>query len=132
VEPEDLLRYGLIPELVGRLPVVASLADLDDGALMSILTQPKNAIIKQYQKFFEMENVRLEFTDEALRAVVHIAIRRKTGARGLRAVIEDAMLNIMYDLPSRKDVEACIVGEEVITRGEPPTILFRERTKKEA
>ncbi len=132
VEPEDLLRYGLIPELVGRLPVVASLADLDEGALMSILTQPKNAIIKQYQKFFEMENVRLEFTDEALRAVVHIAIRRKTGARGLRAVIEDAMLNIMYDLPSRKDVEACIVGEEVITRGEPPTILFRERTKKEA
>jgi ATP-dependent Clp protease ATP-binding subunit ClpX len=132
VEPEDLLRYGLIPELVGRLPVVASLSDLDEDALLCILTQPKNAIIKQYQKFFDMENVRLEFSDEALRAVVRIAIKRKTGARGLRAVIEDAMLNIMYDLPSRKDVEACIVNEEVITRGEAPTVVFRERTKKEA
>jgi ATP-dependent Clp protease ATP-binding subunit ClpX len=132
LEPEDLLKYGLIPELVGRLPVVATLSDLDEAALLNILTQPKNAIVKQYQKFFEMENVRLEFTEEALRAVVRIAIRRKTGARGLRAVIEDAMLNIMYDLPSRKDVEACIIGEEVITRGESPTVLFRERTKKEA
>jgi ATP-dependent Clp protease ATP-binding subunit ClpX len=132
VEPEDLLRYGLIPELVGRLPVVATLADLDEDALLNILTRPKNAIVKQYQKFFDMENVRLEFTDEALRAVVRIAIKRKTGARGLRAVLEDAMLNIMYDLPSRKDVEACIVTEEVITRGEPPTVVFRERTKKEA
>jgi len=132
IEPEDLLRYGLIPELVGRLPVVATLSDLDEDALLSILTQPKNAIVKQYQKFFEMENVRLEFTEEALRAVVRIACKRKTGARGLRAVIEDAMLNIMYDLPSRKDVEACVVGEEVITRGEPPTVLFRERSKKEA
>ncbi len=132
IEPEDLLRYGLIPELVGRLPVVATLSDLDEDALMSILTQPKNAIIKQYQKFFEMENVRLEFSDEALRAVVRIAIKRKTGARGLRAVIEDAMLNIMYDLPSRKDVEACIIGEEVISSGEAPVVAFRERTKKEA
>jgi ATP-dependent Clp protease ATP-binding subunit ClpX len=132
IEPEDLLKFGLIPELVGRLPVVASLSDLDEEALLNILTQPKNAIIKQYQRFFEMENVRLEFTDEALMAVVRIAIRRKTGARGLRAVIEDAMLNIMYDLPSRKDVEACIVGEEVITRGEAPTVVFRERSKKEA
>jgi ATP-dependent Clp protease ATP-binding subunit ClpX len=132
IEPEDLLKFGLIPELVGRLPVVSSLSDLDEEALLNILTKPKNAIIKQYQKFFEMEDVRLEFTDEALRAVVHIAIRRKTGARGLRAVIEDAMLNIMYDLPSRKDVEACIVGEEVITRGKTPTVVFRERSKKEA
>jgi ATP-dependent Clp protease ATP-binding subunit ClpX len=132
IEPEDLLRYGLIPELVGRLPVVAPLTDLDEDALLNILTKPKNAIIKQYQKFFEMENVRLDFADEALRAVVRIAIKRKTGARGLRAVIEDAMLNIMYDLPSRKDVEACIITEEVITRGESPTVVFRERSKKEA
>jgi ATP-dependent Clp protease ATP-binding subunit ClpX len=132
IEPEDLLRYGLIPELVGRMPVVATLSDLDEEALLCILTQPKNAIVKQYQKFFEMENVRLEFTEKALRAVVHVAIRRKSGARGLRAVIEDAMLNIMYDLPSRKDVEACIVDEGVITRGEPPTVIYRERARKEA
>jgi ATP-dependent Clp protease ATP-binding subunit ClpX len=132
IEPEDLLRYGIIPELVGRLPVVSSLTELDEDALLSILTQPKNAIIKQYQKFFDMENVRLEFTEEALRAVVHIAVKRKTGARGLRAVIEDAMLNIMYDLPSRKDVEACIVEEGVITRGEAPTVIYRERARKEA
>jgi len=112
--------------------VVAPLTDLDEDALLNILTKPKNAIIKQYQKFFEMENVRLDFADEALRAVVRIAIKRKTGARGLRAVIEDAMLNIMYDLPSRKDVEACIITEEVITRGESPTVVFRERSKKEA
>jgi len=132
IEPEDLLRYGLIPELVGRMPVVATLSDLDETALLNILTQPKNAIVKQYQKFFEMENVRLEFTEAALRAVVRIAIRRKTGARGLRAVIEDAMLNIMYDLPSRKDVEACIVDEGVILRGEAPTVVYRERARKEA
>jgi ATP-dependent Clp protease ATP-binding subunit ClpX len=132
IEPEDLLRYGLIPELVGRMPVVATLSDLDEDALLCILTQPKNAIVKQYQKFFDMENVRLEFTEKALRAVVGVAIRRKTGARGLRAVIEDAMLNIMYDLPSRKDVEACIIDEGVITRGEPPAVVYRERARKEA
>jgi len=132
IEPEDLLRYGLIPELVGRVPVVATPPDLDEEALLSILTQPKHAIVKQYQKVFEMENVRLEFSEEALRSVVRIAIKRKTGARGLRAVIEDARLNIMYDLPSRKDVEACIVDEGVITRGEAPTVIYRERARKEA
>ncbi|MCA9726464.1 MAG: ATP-dependent Clp protease ATP-binding subunit ClpX [Candidatus Eisenbacteria bacterium] len=132
IEPQDLIRYGIIPELVGRLPIVATLSDMDEEAMMRILTEPRNAIIKQYQKFFEMEDVRLEFADEALRAVVRIALQRKTGARGLRAVLEDAMLNIMYDLPSRKDVEACIVHEGVIQRGEAPELVMRERHKKEA
>src|SRR5690606_28476786 len=106
IEPQHLIRYGIIPELVGRRPIGATLSDMDEEAMMRILTEPRNAIIKQYQKFFEMEDVRLEFADEALRAVVKIASQRKTGARGLRAVLEDAMLNIMYDLPCRKDVEA--------------------------
>ena len=132
IEPQDLIRYGIIPELVGRLPIVATLSDMDEEAMMRILTEPRNAIIKQYQKFFEMEDVRLEFADEALRAVVKIASQRKTGARGLRAVLEDAMLNIMYDLPSRKDVEACIVHDGVILRGETPELIMRERHKKEA
>jgi ATP-dependent Clp protease ATP-binding subunit ClpX len=134
VEPEDLLRYGLIPELIGRLPITATLDDLNDDALLQILTKPKNAIAKQYQKFFEMENVRLEFSDEALKAIVRIAQKRNTGARGLRAVMEDAMLNIMYDLPSKRDVEAVTISEEVITHGEPPLVTPRERIprKKEA
>ena len=132
IEPQDMIRYGLIPELVGRLPVTATLSDMDEDALIRILQEPKNAIVKQYQKFFDMENVRLEFSDEALRAVVRIALERKTGARGLRAVLEEAMLNIMYDLPSRRDVEACLVDESVILRGESPEILLREPDKKEA
>ncbi len=130
IEPEDLLKFGLIPELIGRMPIVGTLAELSEEALLSILTEPKNAVAKQYQKFFEMEGVRLEFTDEALRAVVRIAQKRATGARGLRAVIEDAMLNIMYDLPSKNDVEACTITEEVITRGEAPTVTLREKPRK--
>jgi ATP-dependent Clp protease ATP-binding subunit ClpX len=132
LEPEDLLKYGLIPELVGRLPVLASLTDLDEKALMKILTEPKNAIVKQYQKFFDMENVRLEFDEGALRAVTRISNRRGTGARGLRAVMEVAMLNIMYDLPSRNDVESCLVTEATITKGEPPVLRYREADKKKA
>jgi len=130
VEPEDLLRYGLIPELIGRLPVVATLEDLNEDALLEILTKPKNAIAKQYQKFFEMENVRLEFAEEALRAIVKIAQKRQAGARGLRAVLEGAMLNIMYDLPSKRDVEAVTITGEVITEGQPPLVTYRERPKK--
>jgi ATP-dependent Clp protease ATP-binding subunit ClpX len=134
VEPEDLLKYGLIPELIGRLPTVAALEDLNESALLEILTRPKNAIVKQYQKFFEMENVRLDFSDDALRAIVRIAQKRQTGARGLRAVLEEAMLNIMYDLPSKRDVEVVTISEEVITQGVPPEVTFRERPprKKEA
>ncbi len=131
IEPQDLSKYGLIPELIGRLPIVATLGEMDEEALKRILTEPKNAIVKQYQKFFEMENVRLEFSEGALEAVVRIALDRKTGARGLRAVLEDAMLNIMYDLPSRKDVEACIIEEGVILSGDEPTMVPRE-DKKEA
>ncbi len=133
IEPEDMLKYGLIPELIGRLPVVATLSDLDEEGLTRVLTEPRNAIVKQYQKFFDMENIRLEFTPEAISAVVKVAIKRKTGARGLRAVLEDAMLNIMYDLPSRRDVEACIIDEGVITKGEAPVLSFRDqRSKREA
>jgi len=134
VEPEDLLRYGLIPELIGRLPITATLDDLNEDALLQILTKPKNAIAKQYQKFFEMENVRLDFTEESLKAIVKIAQKRNTGARGLRAVMEDAMLNIMYDLPSKRDVEVVTITDEVITHGQPPMVTLRERAprKKEA
>ncbi|MBM3318595.1 MAG: ATP-dependent Clp protease ATP-binding subunit ClpX, partial [Candidatus Eisenbacteria bacterium] len=131
LEPDDLLRYGLIPELVGRLPIVVGLEELDDQALIDILTKPKNAIIKQYQRFFEMEDVRLEFTEQALLAVARLAALRKTGARGLRAVLEGAMLDIMYDLPAWKGAETCVITEEVVTQGAAPEIRYRE-SKKEA
>jgi ATP-dependent Clp protease ATP-binding subunit ClpX len=130
VEPEDLLRYGLIPELVGRLPITVSLTDLDQQALIEILTRPKNALIKQYQRFFEMEEVRLEFTEGALKAVSLLALQRHTGARGLRAVLEDAMLDIMYDLPTWKGAEACIINEDVIMQGAAPIIHYRESKKQ--
>ena len=135
VEPEDLLRYGLIPELVGRLPVVGVLDHLDEPALVSILTEPKNAITKQYQKFFEMEGVKLDFTEDALRAISQQAIKRGTGARGLRAVIEEAMLDVMYDIPSRADVIGCTISRECIIGGAPPLLTYRgerEKRRKEA
>jgi ATP-dependent Clp protease ATP-binding subunit ClpX len=132
-EPEDLLRYGLIPELVGRLPVMASLESLDEDALVEILTKPKNAISKQYKKFFEMEGVDLTFSDEALRSVARIANARGTGARGLRAVLEEAMLDVMYDVPSQEGVEAVEITEDVIEKKAPPLIGYnRERRKKGA
>jgi ATP-dependent Clp protease ATP-binding subunit ClpX len=135
VEPEDLLRYGLIPELVGRLPVVGVLDHLDEPALVSILTEPKNAITKQYQKFFEMEGVKLDFTEDALKAIAQQAIKRGTGARGLRAVIEDAMLDVMYEIPSRADVIGCTISRECIMAGAPPLLTYRgerEKRRKEA
>ncbi len=135
VEPEDLLKYGLIPELVGRLPVVGTLDPLDEAALVSILVEPKNAVTKQYQKFFEMEGVKLDFTDEALAAIARIATRRGTGARGLRAVLEEAMLDLMFDIPSRLDVVGCTISKEVVTEAAPPLLTYRgerERRKKEA
>ncbi len=131
IEHTDLLRYGIIPELVGRMPVVCTLGELDEAALIEVLTKPKNALVRQYQKFFDMEDVRLEFTDEALKAVACTAAQRKAGARGLRSVLEDAMLNIMYDLPSWKGAEACIITEDVVTKGAPPEIHYSE-SKKEA
>src|SRR5262245_8319417 len=132
-EPDDLLRFGLIPELVGRLPVVVPLESLDEEALVRILIEPKNAITKQYQKLFELENVGLTFDQEALRAVARKAIKRSTGARGLRAILETVMTDLMYDLPSRDDVREVIVTPECITEGSAPMIVTeRPRQVREA
>ena len=127
LEPEDLLRYGLIPEFVGRLPVVATLEDLDEAALIEILTRPKNALLKQYQRLFEMESVKLKFTDDALRAVSQKAILRKTGARGLRSIMETALLDTMYDLPSLDGVEEVVINREVIEGRTQPLYVHGER-----
>ena len=116
-QAEDLLHFGLIPEFVGRLPVVATLEELDEEALIAILTQPKNALVKQYEKLFEFEDVALQFTEAALVAVARKALKQKSGARGLRAILEHAMLDLMYELPSRDDVEECVIGVEVIEQG---------------
>ncbi len=133
VEPEDLLKYGLIPELIGRLPVVCSLDELTEDQLVEILTKPKNALCKQYQKFFRMEKVQLTFTDEALTAVARIANQRGTGARGLRSVMEGSMLDVMYDIPSTEGVIEVVVTEDaVMGRSEPIVVLSEEKQKKEA
>ncbi|MGB2990886.1 MAG: ATP-dependent Clp protease ATP-binding subunit ClpX, partial [Candidatus Zixiibacteriota bacterium] len=129
-EPDDLVKYGLIPELVGRLPITCALDELDSDALMEILTKPKNALIKQYQKFFQMEGVKLTFSKEALKAVVDVAQKRGTGARALRSGMEEAMLEIMYELPSRKDVEECIITDKTILSKAPPT--YRNKGEKAA
>ncbi len=127
VETGDLLKFGLIPEFVGRLPVVATLEELAEEALMDILTKPKNALVRQYQKLFEFEDVKLRFAEGALRAVARQAMKRKSGARGLRSILEGVMLELMYDIPSRNDVEECVIGEEVIEQGaEPLVVLKRE------
>jgi len=124
VQPDDLLKFGLIPELIGRLPVICALDDLDKEALMEILVKPRNALVKQYQTYFDMEGVALEFLPEALEAVADEALKRKTGARGLRAVLEETMLDIMYQLPSKKDIAKCIIGRPtIISRQEPQYIL---------
>ncbi len=124
VEPGDLVRYGLIPEFVGRLPVVATLTELDEDALVEILSQPKNAITKQYQKLFDMENVELEFRPEALHAVARRAMERKTGARGLRTILESVLLDTMYDLPSNEDVTKIVIDEAVINGDAQPYLLY--------
>lgn len=127
--PEDLLRYGLIPEFIGRIPVISSLSQLDEEALIEILTQPKNALVKQYQKLLEMDEVELEFTEDALRAISRKAIERKTGARGLRSIIEGIMLDVMYDLPSKEDIVSCtITAESVDSDGSP---LLKTKDGKE-
>jgi len=126
VQPTDLIKYGLIPEFVGRLPVVATLHDLDRPALVEILTQPKNAITRQYQRLFEYENVKLRFTDDALEAIADLAIQRKIGARGLRMIIEDLMLELMYNLPSMKKVKECVVTREVVLDREKPATLIEK------
>jgi len=133
VEPEDLLKYGLIPELIGRLPLVCTLDELTEDQLVEILTKPKNALCKQYQKFFRMERVQLSFTDDALTAVAKIANQRGTGARGLRSVMESAMLEVMYEIPSTHGAVECVVTEDAILgRSEPIVVLAEEKKKKEA
>jgi len=133
VEPEDLLRYGLIPELVGRLPVVGALDSLAKSSLVEILTKPKNAITKQYQRFFDMEGVKLEFTEDGLEATAELALKRGTGARGLRAVLEESMMDLMYEIPSRLEVVGCTITREVIEKKAQPILAFRgDRRRKEA
>jgi len=127
IQPEDLLKYGLIPEFVGRLPVVATLHDLDEPALVRILREPKNAIIKQYQKYFELEKVRLKFTDDAVAAVAREAMKRGTGARGLRAVLEEVMLDVMYELPSLPALKECIITREVILNKDRPILISEQK-----
>jgi ATP-dependent Clp protease ATP-binding subunit ClpX len=129
VQSEDLLKFGMIPEFVGRVPVIATLDELDEPALVDILTKPKNALVKQYQKLFEFEDVRLRFTDGALRAVSRQALARKSGARGLRSILESAMLDLMYEIPSRSDVEECVIGEEVIEQGAEPLLVYKQEAE---
>ncbi len=134
VETEDLVKFGLIPEFVGRLPIIATLQSLDEAALIRILTEPKNALIKQFKKLFELEGVNLRFTDSALGAIAGESAKRNSGARGLRAIIEASMLDIMYELPSLTGVKECVVGEEVILHKEEPILLYeqQQKTKKQA
>ena len=130
LEPEDLLRFGLIPEFVGRLPVVATLEDLDEPALMQILTEPKNALVKQYQRLFEMEGVKLTFPEEALHAISRRAIDRKTGARGLRSIMEAILLETMFDLPAMNGVEEVVISREVVEGDAKPLLIYADRDKQ--
>lgn len=129
IAPQDLLKYGLIPEFVGRLPVIATLNSLDKEALIQILTEPKNALIKQYQKLFEMDDVLLEFDADALAEIANKAIQRNTGARGLRTILEELMLDVMFDIPSEKNIEKCIIHKECVTEGKKPELVINENKK---
>ena len=130
VEPDDLLRFGLIPEFIGRLPVIATLEDLDEVALVQILTEPKNALVKQYQRLFEMEDVKLTFSGEALKAIARKAIERKTGARGLRSILEIILLEMMFELPGLKGVEEVVIGPEVVDGGAKPLRIYSDRAEE--
>lgn len=132
IQPEDLLSFGLIPELVGRLPVIATMEELEEEDLVRILKEPKNALIKQYEMLFKFDNVRLRFTEGALTAIAKEAIKRKSGARGLRSVLEAAMLDIMYETPSKTNVRECVINSQVIKNGDYPVILYENETKKSA
>jgi ATP-dependent Clp protease ATP-binding subunit ClpX len=132
IEPEDLLRYGLIPEFVGRVPVIVSLHELDEEALVRILGEPKNALVKQYQKLFELDGVEIEFEEEALKAVAKMAIDRKTGARGLRSILESVMLDVMYEIPSRQDIDKCIITRETVEKKILPTLVLSEVKNKKS
>ncbi|MEQ8293846.1 MAG: ATP-dependent Clp protease ATP-binding subunit ClpX [Roseovarius sp.] len=130
LEPEDLLKFGLIPEFVGRLPVIATLEDLDEEALVTILTEPKNALVKQYQRLFELEDAQLTFTDDALKAISKRAIARKTGARGLRSILEDILLDTMFELPGMENVEEVVVNEEAVTSDAAPLMIYADAKKE--
>ncbi|MCS7204005.1 MAG: ATP-dependent Clp protease ATP-binding subunit ClpX [Thermodesulfovibrio sp.] len=132
VEPEDLIKYGMIPEFVGRFPVVATLNQLDEEALIDILIKPKNALVKQYQKLFSMDGVKLTFTDDALRAIAKKALERKTGARALRSILEDIMLDVMYIIPSEKGIIECIINEDVVNKKSSPILIYKEKRAKHA
>ena len=132
LEPEDLLKFGLIPEFVGRLPVLATLEDLDEAALVQILEEPKNALVKQYQRLFEMENVELSFHEDALQSIAKRAIQRKTGARGLRSILEDILLDTMFELPGQSDVTEVVVNDEAVTAGAAPLLIYADAKKEGA
>lgn len=129
VQPEDLLKFGLIPEFIGRLPVIASLEELDEKALVRILSEPKNALVKQYQRLFEIEEVKLKFTDDSLKAIAQLALDRKLGARGLRSILEDTMLDLMYEIPSQDDIKEVVVSGETIQNGEQPLIVYEHQAE---
>ncbi|PJB69767.1 MAG: ATP-dependent Clp protease ATP-binding subunit ClpX [Alphaproteobacteria bacterium CG_4_9_14_3_um_filter_47_13] len=130
LEPEDLLKYGLIPEFVGRLPVIATLEDLDESALIQILTEPKNALVKQYERLFDMEGAKLRFTDDSLKAIAQKAIERKTGARGLRSIMENLLLDTMFELPDMENIEEVVVEAKTVKDNKPPTYVFSDKKKK--
>jgi ATP-dependent Clp protease ATP-binding subunit ClpX len=132
IQPEDLIKYGLIPEFVGRLPVVVTLEELDEEALVKILTEPRNALVKQYKELFSMDDVELDFEESALRVIAKKAIERKTGARGLRGIIEERMLDIMYEIPNRADVEKCVITKETIENDGEPTLVLSQEKKSRA
>ncbi|MDF2867300.1 MAG: clpX, partial [Gammaproteobacteria bacterium] len=129
IEPEDLIKFGLIPEFVGRLPILATLTELNEEALIQVLTEPKNALVKQYGKLFEMENVKLEFRDEAVKAIARKAMERKTGARGLRSILEHILLDTMYELPTAKGLQKVVIDESVV-KGETKPLLIYEKEKQ--
>ena len=131
VTPHDVIKFGLIPELVGRLPIIVSLDNLDRSALVRILNEPKNSLVKQYKKLFELDRTELEFTSEALDEIANKAIDRNTGARGLRAIIEETMLDIMYDIPSRNDVEKVIITKETVNAKTGPEIVLKSEEQEE-
>ncbi len=126
MQPEDLLKFGLIPEFIGRLPVIATLHELNEDALIDILTKPKNSLVKQFQKLFEMDSVKLKFTKGALQSVAKKALERESGARGLRAILEEAMLDIMYDVPTKNGIKEVVLNEDVITKGDTPLIVYEK------
>jgi ATP-dependent Clp protease ATP-binding subunit ClpX len=132
VEPGDLLKFGMIPEFIGRLPIVTALQELDEPALMDILVKPRNALTKQYKKLLELDGVQLKFTDPAMKAIAQEAIRRKTGARGLRAILESVMLGLMYEIPSKKNAREVVISEESVLKRKDPVVLYAAPEEKPA